>query len=50
MSLSRPALLAIIAVLALVSIGAVAAYLQEREKAPSLEIRVDERGLRIDGR
>lgn len=49
MSLSRPALI-IIAILALVSVGAVAAYLHERGKANTVEIRLDERGLKIDGR
>jgi hypothetical protein len=50
MPLSRNALLAIIGVLALASIVAFAAYWQEREKSPSVEIILDQRGLRIDGR
>lgn len=50
MSLSRPTLLAIVAVLGVVSVAAVAAYLYERDRRPGLEIRVDDKGLRIDGR
>lgn len=50
MSLSRPALVAIIALLGLVSVAAIAAYVNERERSPGVEIRVDDRGLRIEGR
>lgn len=50
MTLSRPVLLAVIAILAVVSVGAIAAYMHERERTPGVEIRMDERGLRIEGR
>ncbi|MDP3548109.1 hypothetical protein ACJ4V0_17580 [Phreatobacter sp. HK31-P] len=50
MSLSRPTLLVIVAVLGVVSVAAVAAYFYERDRRPGLEIRVDDKGLRIDGR
>ncbi len=50
MTLSRPMLLAIIAILGVVAVGAVAAYIQERNRSPGVEIRMDERGLRIENR
>jgi hypothetical protein len=50
MPLSRPALLAVIALLALVTIGAVTAYVNERDKRGTLEIEVGKNGIRIDGR
>lgn len=50
MSLSRPALLAVIALLAVVTIGAVTAYVNERDKRGTVEIQVGKNGLKIDGR
>ncbi len=50
MTVSRPALLAIIAVLGVVCVAAVGAYMHERNQRPGVEIRMDDRGLRIEGR
>jgi hypothetical protein len=50
MSVSRPTLLAIIAVLGVVCVAAIGAYMHERNQRPGMEIRVDERGVRIEGR
>jgi hypothetical protein len=50
MSNDKTLLYVVIAVLALVAAGVSIAYVNERNSAPGLEIRVDKNGIRVDGR
>ncbi len=49
MTATNPFLYVIIAILALVAIGTTVAYINEQQKAPGVEIRLDRNGLKIEG-
>lgn len=48
--ISRNAMMIVVAVLAVITVGSVAAYYQERKKTPGVEIRLDKNGLQIEQR
>lgn len=43
-------LYALVAILGITAIGASYAYVQERDRKPGLEIRVDQNGLKVEGK
>ncbi len=47
---SRNMMIAIIGIMAVISVGSLAAYYQERSKAPGVDIRIDKNGLQIEQR
>lgn len=44
---NKPLLYTLIAILGIAAVGATAAYVHEKEKAPGVEIRLDKNGLKI---
>jgi hypothetical protein len=49
MPVQKPIFLVLFAIAVVVAIVATAAYINEKNRQPSLEIRADKNGLRIEG-